>query len=516
MRFIVKTTLRIFQKKRSAMRFLPTNTPLKHYLLAIGLIFVIVLFAQVLNRYLPYTSLLLLFLAGVLLISAKTSFGPALLSSLFSFMAFNYFFTEPYYTFNILHKADVATLIIFLMVALMTAHLATQMREAIAKQEMALNRLSHFYEFSQKLSFATNTETTIEILLEALRRVLSNDGRVVIAIQQESKLILHPEGISSGHPGEEVFKLMLSKHLDGETWHKGWLFFPLSWDGRQLGLVAINERINDKQITATETFCQLTAVVLHRTMLVAELSQTKLLAETEQLRATLLSSVSHDLRTPLSSIIGASSSLREYAQHLSTDDQQLLIQTIEDEAHRLDRHIQNLLDMTRLSQGKLNLNREWMDIDDLINGAIRRLGHQLDNVQFELELTEDTPMLYVQGLIIEQAIFNLLDNAIRHNTAELAIKLIVQHDDNWITLDIIDNGPGIADTEKEKVFNMFYSLAQGDRHESSLPGTGMGLAICRGMVEAHGGEVMALDNPYGKGTMMRIKLPNNQGAVDLS
>lgn len=490
------------------MRFLQTDKSAKHYLLAIGLILVIVGFAQILNRYLPYTSLLLLFLAGVLWISAKTSFGPAIMSSLLSFLSFNYFFTEPYYTFNMLHKADVATLIIFMMVALMTAHLATQMREAIANQQLALNRLSHFYEFSQKLSSATNSTTTIDILRQALHRVMSKDGYVVIATQQDSQLILHSQEVSSGHPGEEVFKLMFAKALETEFWHKGWLFFPLSWDGKQLGLVAINERLNDKQIAAIKTFCQLTAVVLHRTILVAELAQTKLLAETEQLRATLLSSVSHDLRTPLSSIIGASSSLREYSQQLSLADQQLLLQTIEDEAQRLDHHIQNLLDMTRLSQGKLNLNLEWMDIDDLINGAMRRLGHQLDKVQIKLELSENTPMLYVHGLLIEQAIFNLLDNAIRHNTENLAVTLKVQHDNEWVFLDIIDNGPGIAESEKERVFNMFYSLAQGDRHESSTSGTGMGLAICRGMIEAHGGEVMALDNPSGKGTMMRITLPN--------
>ena len=490
------------------MRFIPPHSSTKHYLLAIGLITVIVLFAQVLNRFVPYTSLLLFFLAGVLLISSKTSFGPALLSSLLSFLSFNYFFTEPYYSFNMLHKADVATLLLFLMVALMTAHLATQMREALAKQDVALNRLSHFYEFSQTLSSATDTESTIEILGQALHRVLNNDGRVVIATQQNSQLILHSPEVSSGHPGEEVFKHIFAKALETEFWHKGWLFFPLSWDGKQLGLVAINERINDKQIAAIKTFCQLTAVVLQRTNLVAELAHTKLTAETEQLRATLLSSVSHDLRTPLSSIIGASSSLREYSQQLSADDQQMLLQTIEDEAHRLDRHIQNLLDMTRLSQGKLNLQREWMDMDDLVNGAISRLGHQLDNVELKLELAEDTPMLYVQGLLIEQAIFNLLDNAIQHHTNPLTINLNVHHDEDWITLDIIDNGPGIAESEKENVFNMFYSLAQGDRHEANTQGTGMGLAICRGMIEAHDGQVMALDNPSGQGTLMRLMLPN--------
>jgi two-component system sensor histidine kinase KdpD len=489
------------------MRYLPTNISIKQYLLAIGLIIVVVLFAQVLNRYLPYTSLLLLFLAGVLLVSAKTSIGPALFSSLLSFLSFNYFFTEPYYSFNMLHKVDVATLIIFLMVALMTAHLATQMREAIAKQEIALNRLSHFYEFSQTLSSATNTEASIEILKQALHRVLSNDSHVEIATLQDSQLILHSKQFTSGHPGEELFKHMFSKALKTEFWHKGWLFFPLSWDDKQLGLVAINERINDKQIAAIQTFCQLTAVALQRTNLVEELAKTKLIAETEQLRATLLSSVSHDLRTPLSSIIGASSSLKEYAQQLSTDDQQLLLQTIEDEAHRLDRHIQNLLDMTRLSQGKLNLNKEWIDIDDLINGAINRFGHQLDNVQLKLKLAEDTPMLYVQGLLIEQAIFNLLDNAIQHHATELKISLNVHHDNEWITLDIIDNGPGIPESEKEKVFDMFYSLAQGDRHAFNTPGTGMGLAICRGMVEAHDGQVMALDNPSGQGTVMRVRLP---------
>ncbi|MCB2427451.1 ATP-binding protein [Methylophaga pinxianii] len=490
------------------MRFLQTHKKTKHYLLAIGLVFVIVLFAQVLNYYLPHTSLLLVFLAGVLLISAKTSLGPALMSSLLSFLSFNYFFTEPYYTFNMLHKADIATLIIFLMVALMTAHLATQMREALAKQEVAMNRLFHFYEFSQTLSSAANTESTIQILEQALHRVLNNDGRVIIATQQDSRLVLHTHEVASGHPGEEMFKHIFAKALETEFWHKGWLFFPLSWNGKQLGLVAINERLNDKQIAAITTFCQLTAVVLHRTLLVAELAQTKLIAETEKLRATLLSSVSHDLRTPLSSIMGASSSLREYARQLSATDQQLLLQTIEDEAHRLDRHIQNLLDMTRLSQGKLNLNKEWIDIEDLIHGALHRLGNQLDRIEFTLQFPDDMPLLYVQGMLIEQAIFNVLDNAIQHHSAKPVIHISVQHNPEWVTINIVDNGPGIAPAEKEKIFDMFYSLTQGDRHRHNTTGTGMGLAICRGMIEAHGGKVRALDNPDGQGTMIQITLPN--------
>lgn len=252
-----------------------------------------------------------------------------------------------------------------------------------------------------------------------------------------------------------------------------------------------------------------------RTRLVADLEDSRVGGETERLRSALLSSVSHDLRSPLASIIGAASSLDNYAEAMPREDRHALLETIRIEGERLDRYIQNLLDMTRLGHGGLALNRDWIGVDELIGSAVTRLQRYEPAARFEVRLQPGLGPIWVHPALIEQALFNVLENAVKFSPPDAPVTIDARQvdgepggPDRLLRIDVGDRGPGIPEDERARIFDMFYSVERGDRGRQ---GTGLGLAICQGMIGAHGGSVVALpgqpDDQGRRGTTIRITLP---------
>jgi two-component system sensor histidine kinase KdpD len=240
----------------------------------------------------------------------------------------------------------------------------------------------------------------------------------------------------------------------------------------------------------------------------AELARTRIEGETERLRAALLSSVSHDLRSPLSAMIGAASSLSAYGGTISDEDRRELLDTIRHEGERLDRYIQNLLDMTRLGAGGLTLHRDWVAIDELLGSAIHRTRKLFPEVTVERRIGEDLPLLFVHPALIEQALFNVLENAARFSPAGAAIVATAARARDAVRIEITDRGPGIPAAERRRVFDRFYGAERGDGGaDRARQGSGLGLTIVRGMAGAHGGAVEALAGPGGEGTTIRLTLP---------
>ena len=224
--------------------------------------------------------------------------------------------------------------------------------------------------------------------------------------------------------------------------------------------------------------------------------------ETERLRSALLSSVSHDLRSPLSSMIGAAGTLIDYEDKLPAAERRELLEAILGEGQRLDRYIQNLLDMTRLGHGTLKLNRDWVDVAEIVAAAVTRLRKLFPAMRVDTDLPRDTVLLYVHPALIEQALFNILENAARFSPPEQPVTVAARVEGERLLLEVGDRGPGIPEEERARIFDMFYSVSRGDR---AAQGTGLGLAICRGMIGAHGGSVEALPREGG-GTTIRITL----------
>jgi two-component system, OmpR family, sensor histidine kinase KdpD len=242
---------------------------------------------------------------------------------------------------------------------------------------------------------------------------------------------------------------------------------------------------------------------LERARLASELEGARVQGETERLRNALLSSVSHDLRSPLASMIGSAGTLSNYGDQLPPSERKELLDAILGEGQRLDRYIQNLLDMTRLGHGTLKLNRDWTDSAEIVASAVTRMRKLFPELRVDSTLPEETVLLFVHPALIEQALFNILENAARFSPPGEPVRVVVRVAGDRMFIDVTDRGPGIPEEERARIFDMFYSVARGDR---APQGTGLGLAICRGMIGAHGGSVEALPGD-GVGTTIRISLP---------
>jgi two-component system sensor histidine kinase KdpD len=255
-------------------------------------------------------------------------------------------------------------------------------------------------------------------------------------------------------------------------------------------------------------------ISLERTRLAADLEKEKIAKENELLRSALLSSVSHDFRTPLTTMIGATSTVIEFGEHLDKQQTRELLNTVLEEAERLNRYTQNLLDMTRLGFGKLQLECNWVSVEEIMSVVKKRLRPLLIHNFLKEDINPNLPLLYVHAALLEQAIFNVIDNAIKFSPTNASIDIECTKEEDKIIIAICDQGTGIPEDEREKVFERFHTAEKGDRRRS---GSGLGLTICQGMIMAHGGNVSIHANPRRigdkdyPGCCVRIELPiNNQ------
>ncbi|MGM0594379.1 MAG: sensor histidine kinase [Pseudomonadota bacterium] len=451
---------------------------------------------------LPHANLSLVFLTAVLLSASRFGMLTALYTAVLSFLSFKFFFSAPYYSLRVENDGDLATLLFFLVVAVVSGKLAARMQQEAAENRAMVKRLTNINELSRLLAAAPDSETIVQHLSRHIATTFDTPAWVVLSAPTTSHY-----GHDGKHPlpplPQATQQRLMQQQSDG----------PLE-EGYQLALNdshGVSGRIYLKgkgpdpaRHELLRILGDLAAVTLERTQLVGDLEQARLNSENEQLRSALLSSLSHDLRTPLSSIIGASSSLIEYSDTLPRSACKELLQTVLSEAERLNRYIQNLLDMTRLGGGTLKPKRDWSDIGDIIAAACERLRRELVPYNLVLQLPETPPLLHVQAVLIEQALVNVLDNATRFSQPGDTLTIQVEASAEQTLINVCDEGPGIPTAERERVFDMFYSVSRGDRHSQ---GTGLGLAICRGLLNAHGGEASAHPGLNGKGTCIRLSLP---------
>jgi len=475
------------------------------FLLASAVVAVAGMTAPILQR-LPHANLSLLFMTGVLIVAVRYGLWPSIYASLLSFLAFNFFFTEPLYTFKVREEGDLATLVFFLLMASIAGNLAFRMRDAMTKREVATARTVVLQAMTQKVAGAATRDQILQILVDQLA---VNFSCAVVATAAEDSAGTGAKQFTTGRIAKPLPSW--NELLQSSTRLAGWTILPIDTKRGRIGAVAINRNIiiRDERDYANALTDQ-AAVALERTMLVGDLEEARLVSQREQLRVALLSSVSHDLRTPLSSVIGAASSLMVYASSLRDEDRVELLQSILEEAERLDRYIQNLLDMTRLGQGELKLQRDWEDVRDLISAASRRLRFNARAIRIKVDTSSDAQLLNVHGDLMEQVFVNLLDNAARYSPADGTISVTVTREAAAVVIEIADEGPGIPEADREKVFDPFYRVHERDRKS----GTGLGLSICRGIVRAHGGEVTAHARSTGSGAMLRIRLPQGRNEFE--
>lgn len=473
------------------------------YVLAIAGALVAVLAATLAQRWLGIADLSLVFMLAVLVVASRTRPGPAVLTAVLCFLGYNFFFLAPRFTLYIRDRQSIVTVALFLAAALLAGRMASQLAMQVRALRLANRHAYARQELAQRLAVAADEAAVLEAARAVFREYL------------EADVWLRLDELPAATAGAKEPDRELDAGLRGDTGQEsaeqyGWWFLPLRTPGATLGAIGVKRAthalpLDDAQRQVTRAMAADISQALLRVRLVADLQAVRVANETERLRSALLSSVSHDLRTPLSAIIGAAGSLDTYGGAMDAGDRHSLLDTIRIEGERLDRYIQNLLDMTRLGHGDLPLHRDWIGVDELIGSAISRLQRYQPASRFEARVATDAGVIWVHPALVEQALFNVLENAARFSPPGEVVEVDARRiDANHLRIEVRDRGPGIPEDERARVFDMFYSVSRGDR--AHRDGTGLGLAICRGMIGAHGGDVEALGNAGG-GTVVRITLP---------
>ncbi len=471
-----------------------------------------VLVAWMAERWVGLDDLSMVFIVAVVLVAARTGMIASIFTAILCFFSYNFFFITPRFTFSISAHQGVITVFLFLAAALVAGRLASALRTQVLALRSANAHAIVLQSLGRQLASAADLGQVLRAGRDALETALGADvwlriGHSVL-ISKNASLTKTDQGAAAwahdhGQPAGRY-----TDTLAGSDW---W-FLPMIGDSEAIGAIgavglrfpAATRQLVFEQRRLAEAMIDDIGQAALRTSLVADLESAKVSSETERLRSALLSSVSHDLRSPLASIIGAASSLSGYSEAMSEEDRKTLLETIRQEGERLDRYIQNLLDMTRLGQSGLSLHRDWIGVDELIGSAVRRLHRYQPESVLNIHVAEELPPIWVHPALLEQAIFNVLENAVKFSPAREPVKVAASLKEDELCIEISDRGPGIPEDERGRIFDMFYSVERGDRGRY---GTGLGLTICQGMIGAHGGRVAALPGPDGRGTTIRISLP---------
>ncbi|MGN6516655.1 MAG: DUF4118 domain-containing protein [Rhizomicrobium sp.] len=470
---------------------------------------------MILRQFLGINNVALVFLTGVLASAITYGLWPALFTSLISVLEFNFFFLPPLYTFQIADPENINALFFFAVVALIASNLTARVRaQGVVARERA-EATEELYLFARKLAGVF----TLDDLLWAASFQFAQMLKVRI-------VILLPEGesvsVRAGYPPEDMLDeddVAAAKWV----WERGqpagrgadtlpggrWLFLPMRTGRGVVGVVGLDSDkpgalLTPDQRRLFDALADQAALAIERINLVQDIDRNRLNVETERLRSALLTSISHDLRTPLASILGSASSLKAYGETLDDAAKQELLGSILEEAERLNRFIANLLDMTRLESGAIAPKLELVDLADVIGSALRRASKVLAQHDVDLSLSPGLPMLKLDPVLFEQAIFNLLDNAAKYSPPGSRVAVQGELVGGRVRLAVSDSGNGIPADDVERIFDKFYRVQSADHKRA---GTGLGLAISRGFIEAMGGTLNAGNRSDGRGAQFTITLP---------
>ncbi|WP_415759783.1 ATP-binding protein [Pseudomonas sp. LT1P18] len=462
---------------------------------------------------LPLPNISLVFLAAVLLVAVRSSLGPALACAALSFLTYDFLFIPPNFSFSIQREEDVLTLLFFLLMAALTGNLAARQRRQLQALRDTQEETTELLDLSRKLTAATDRQAVVSAAAQHLNGwsdlqlcLLNQDGQGGWKVETGGPLEFSE---SERAAADWAWQHDQPAGAGTGTLPFGrWWWWPLSVEDGPLALLGVcakeGQTLSGQRRRLLTALSQPLAQALARAQLAEDLEAARLHGETEQLRSALLASVSHDLRTPLTSMRGSIDSLLALGEAIPLEDRRELLEGTRDEAERLDRYIQNLLDMTRLGHGALKLARDWVSPADIVGSSLNRLRAVLAPLQVSTEVPPQLPLLYVHAALIEQALVNVLENAARFSPSHGRLQLRAGADDSELFFSVSDEGPGIPPEEREKIFDMFYTAARGDRGGQ---GTGLGLAICQGMVGAHGGRISVADGIEGRGTCITLHLP---------
>ena len=494
---------------------LPTPSPLEWQALLGSILFSAIGLgiSLALRQTMAVSNVALVLLVAVLASAVTYGLLPSLIAALICALAYNFFFLPPLYTFTIADPENVVTLLVFLLVAGIASNLTARVRSQaiVARQRAATTE--DLYRFSRKLAGIGS----LDDLLWATAYQVAHMLRLHV-------VLLLPRGeeleVRAGYPPEDTLDegdLAAARWAfqHGQEAGRGAdtlpgarrLFLPMRTGAGVVAIIGLDSQqegtlLTPDQRRLLDSLSDQTALAIERLNLAEEMDQARVAAETEKLRTALLTSISHDLRTPLASILGSATSLKAYRASLGEKEQDELIGTIREEAERLNHFIANLLDMTRLESGALAPNLEALDLADVIGSVLRRAP--LDELRVNLALEPGLPLLRLDPVLFEQVLFNLLDNAAKYAPAGTAVTIRARREGPVARIAVEDEGPGLPEEDRERVFDKFYRVRASDKKRA---GTGLGLAIARGFMEAMGGTITAANRTEGHGAVFTLTVP---------
>ncbi|HKX07826.1 MAG TPA: sensor histidine kinase KdpD [Stellaceae bacterium] len=486
------------------------------YLVSTLTVGIALLIALAIDRFIiEVPNISLVFLSAVLFSAIIYGLWPSLYAAFLSVLAYNFFFLPPIYTFTIADPANVVALVFFGIVAIFTSNLTARTRRQALTAQTRARATAELYAFSRKVAGIGELDDLLWAFCHQVALMLKL--RIVVLLPEGDSIALR-----AGYPPEDTLD-------DADVAAAKWtwdhnraagrgadtlpgakrLFLPMRTERGPVAVLGIDRERPGPLLTPDErrlldALTDQTAVAIERIGLAESIDEARLQAETERLRATLLSSISHDLRTPLASIIGSITALRSTDARYPEAAREELMATIQEEAERLNRFVGNLLDTTRLEAGIIEFKREMVDLAEIVETALRRAQRILAHHKVEVDLGADLPMVSIDIAIFEQALFNLLDNAAKYAPRGSLVRIRGYGTGRAVAIEVEDEGPGIPPEQLERIFEKFHRASEGDNRPA---GTGLGLSICRGFVEGMGGRIGAANRTDRSGARFTITLP---------
>lgn len=472
-------------------------------------------------RYIGFheSNIIVTYILGVLIVAKQTEgYFYGIVASIVGVLVFNFFFTEPYYTFYV-HRADYpVTFVIMLVAAMITSALTVKVKKEAMLSQSREQKTQLLYQINKNL-----------LQVRTMSQIAEVGGRDIGQLFNRSVLIAtsNPEKINEEpyiyvHNNEDDTLLIAEVELQAisETFNLGKpvgagtdlfskclaYYFPIMGHGSVIGVVGIacfnGQYLSEEQILLLETVTTQIALAIERERLWEKQQKSKMDVEKERIKGNLLRAISHDLRTPLTSILGATSTILDNDHILAGEVKRELLQNIYEDTSWLIHTVENILSITRIDDGRIEIKKNMEAVEEIVGEAVSRMKKLAQNHVIKINIPEDLIIIPMDGMLIEQVLINLIDNAIKYTPDESIIEIKVYLINNKVVFEVSDNGEGIKEENKDIIFKRFYTNALGNDAEKR--GTGLGLAICQSIITAHGGEITAFNNSKGGATFRFI------------
>lgn len=489
-----------------------------YYVQAILIVVGCTFLVRLLSAYFTSATLIMIYLFGVVIVAARCGRGPSIMASLLSVALFDFFYVPPYLTLAVADTQYVVTFAVMLLVAITISTLAARLQRQAATATDRERRTASLYAMSRVFANEHETESMLRTAAQHIGAVFAS--QVVVLVPNHAGQLGVRVGQLVGEQSREASAAQwVFEHGKAAGAGKQMLpdarglYVPLITSRGVAGVMGVysNQQehlLSPGQLNLLETFANQMALALERTRLSEEAEHAQVEIEAERLRNLLLSSVSHDLRTPLAAITGAVSSLLENEATLGAQNRRELAQVAYEEAERLNRLVGNLLEMTRLESGGVQVQKEWQPLEEVVGTTLSHLK-RVDDHPLTTHLPPDLPPVPLDGVLIEQVLVNLLENAAKYSPPGSPITLTAQAGTGELIVEVADRGPGLQPGDELRVFDKFYRA-----RPTTASGVGLGLTISNGIIKAHGGRMWA-ENRSGGGAIFRFTLPLTEAPPEL-